>query len=413
MAEQQNNHIPVLVLDAGENIVKLKACLRYPDYLIRQGAALQLGNIGSFECLAPLTDALHDPDSVVREAAATGLGRIKELPNIHRKLTFFEEAPDDVVALHDLTRALNDREYRVRIAAAKSLERFGYHHEVESDLPANSDEVLREVDQEAGIQYSPYSYPVADGKWKPVKRVYPPLIRDHSVPEEVLRANYNLSIYKEQLAKGNPDVREAVAWALGVMRDLDGVSLLIMGLRDPVDMVRQTAAHSIGLIDYSSLKKDRSSRFADKQADQLAIQNLLKALKDTDIMVRVEAITALAVFHRPEIIRTLMSLVTDSIPEIRIAALQGCGKQQDTILIDSLFNGLRDPYPAVQIAALDALGELLQKCAISSSEMEKVILELNMLRSIKQDNRVDHAVEDLLSRLQKLKDQENQNGSER
>lgn len=117
--------LPQIVINAGEDVNKLKSVIRYPDYEVREGAAWVLGNIGTFECLAPLANALKDPDAIVREAAARALGNMKELPNIHRKLGIFEDTPDDVSAMNELTRALKDREYRVRAAAATSLINFG------------------------------------------------------------------------------------------------------------------------------------------------------------------------------------------------------------------------------------------------------------------------------------------------
>ena len=66
--------LPQLVIDAGEDINKLKSIIRYPDYEVREGAAWVLGTIGKYECLAPLVNALKDPDAIVREAAARALG---------------------------------------------------------------------------------------------------------------------------------------------------------------------------------------------------------------------------------------------------------------------------------------------------------------------------------------------------
>ena len=240
--------LPQIVIDAGEDVDLLKVAIRYPDYEVREAAAWVMGVIGKYDCLLPLSNALKDPDSIVREAAARALGNIKALPNINRKIGLFEDTPDDVSAMNELTRALKDREYRVRAAAATSLINFGKDIENVQEPMALNVEVESSIPQSLPSMYQPYGVSSDVEQQLTLKKDYPPLVRNKAIPQAVLDAKYDYSIFKELLKSKETDVREAVSWALGVMADPDGTSLLISALKDSEAVVRESAAKSLGLL---------------------------------------------------------------------------------------------------------------------------------------------------------------------
>lgn len=357
MQNRINIPFPAIVQEAGDDISRLKAILRYPDFLVRQATALKLGMIGSFECLDPLTNALHDPVSVVREAAAWALGQIEELPNIQRTLSVFEDTPDDVVARNDLMRAVKDREARVRAAAAESLQRYGRDMQVRLGQQTNGDHAPAADEEESEFIFQPYSFPVDVKPWRITKKAYPPLEREIPIPFEVTQASYSLTRYKELLASASIEVRESVAWALGVMRDIDGAPLLFLALRDDDPHVRCTAASSLGQLDFKDLNQTPTSRFEDKREDDQVVSQLLKALRDRNNAVRSAAAVAVANFSKPEITRSLLELAVDADPAIRTAAAAGLAGNPTEEAVGMLLQLLTDEDDSVRAAAVSTIGK--------------------------------------------------------
>ncbi|MBA4421271.1 MAG: hypothetical protein C0391_08995 [Anaerolinea sp.] len=357
MFDLNNIPFPTIVHKAGDDVSRLKAILRYPDFLVRQASALKLGMIGSFDCLEPLTNALNDPDALVREAAAWALGQIKELPNIQRRLSVFEETPDDVVARHDLMRAMKDRDYRVRAAAAESMKRYGWDMQVGLDQQTVEDHNLTVDLEESAFMYQPYSYPVGVEPWRITKKAYPPLERNIPIPLEVKQANFSYTRFKELLTIGSVEVREAVAWALGVMRHMDGAPLLLSALRDENPQVRCSAATSLGLLDYKDSRQRPASLFEDKREDELVISQLLKALKDKSNAVRASAAVALANFGKPGIAWSLLDLAEDSDPDISSAAAAGLAGKPAEETIGMLLKLINDENDTVRAAVVNTMGK--------------------------------------------------------
>ena len=214
---KRDKPLPEIVLQAGEDIDKLAAAIRYPDFDVRESAAWKLGEIGTFDCISPLVNALKDPDAVVRESAAYALGNIKDLPNINRKLSVFEDTPDDVWAMNELQKLGKDRELRVRAAAAEALKAYGKQVEVTTPEIAT---VPRKV---ASTQVAPpatvYDIDVMKAAIAGGKKDYPPLRRNKQIPQVILDADYDFNKLEAASKHKETAVREAAAWALGVMAD--------------------------------------------------------------------------------------------------------------------------------------------------------------------------------------------------
>lgn len=377
--------LPQIVLDAGEDINKLKSVIRYPDYEVREGAAWVLGNIGTYECLAPLANALKDPDAIVRESAARSLGNMKELPNIHRKLGIFEDTPDDVSAMNELTRALKDREYRVRAAAATSLINFGKNVDnVQEPASVDRDTDVKPLSLHPTM-YMPYGVPSEEEVLKPRKE-YPSLVRNKPIPPQVLEANYRFPQFKELQKSKEAEVREAAAWALGVMADPEGVSLLIAALHDPEPVVRESAARSLGQTKFVTDTKKSAGRFEDKGEDQPAVDNLLKALKDKEINVRAAAAASLANYGKPEIAKQLLVLLKDLAPNMRAAAAIGLGGCSYPEVVPALVLRLKDEDFWTRVCAARSLGKLKDPVSLEllmdALQDHNVSVRVNVIRAL-------------------------------
>ena len=357
--------LPQIVIDAGEDINKLKAIIRYPDYEVREGAAWVMGTIATFECLGPLVNALKDPDAIVRESAAKALGNIKELPNIHRRLGMFEDTPEDVSAMNELTRALKDREYRVRAAAATSLITYGKNVEniqgpqqVAQAPETNNNSLPPSL-------YQPYTFSgsAMEAELRP-KKDYPPLVRNKPIPQQVLDANYSFSELKELAKSRDPEVREAVAWALGIMADPDGSSILVNELHDSEATIRESAARSLGQLKFITDSKRSMGMFEDKRGDQQVSENLLKALKDKEVSVRSAAAAALGNYGKPEIAKQLLPLLKDPVPNLRAAAAIGLGGCPYPDVVPALILRLKDEDFWTRLCSARALGRLKDPIAL-------------------------------------------------
>lgn len=404
MTDISGNPLPQIVQEAGSDAIRLKALLRYPDYLVRRGAAVQLGEIGAYHCLAPLTDALHDPDAVVREAAALALGQVKDLPNIQRRLSFFEAAPDDVVALHALTRALKDRELRVRQAAVTSLKAFGREAIPVQPTEENDPGEIQRASPDKPI-YQPYSYPVGEKALFPRRKEYPPLERDVVIPESVLRARYDLTVFRHLLETGNTEEREAVVWAMGIMHEADSIPLLVAALRDDEQTVRLSAVRSLGLVDFPPLLRGRSRRFEDRHDDQLVKDSLVKLLKDRSLDIRRETIDTLVKLKAPGTTRYLVERLKFEDGDIRAALVSGLGRLGDATGIPAILAAADDLDTRVRLAAIDALSNFLQEGglppALASrmlqvlSEMSKVDVDISVcMKANSVVNSLSHEEED-------------------
>ncbi|MBN1285965.1 MAG: HEAT repeat domain-containing protein [Anaerolineae bacterium] len=153
----------------------------------------------------------------------------------------------------------------------------------------------------------------------------------------------------EALGDSHPDVRFAVAEALGWLRDERAVSALADALRrDRSHAVRQTAAEALGQI-----------------GDVHAVPGLIRAMRDSDIGVRICAIQALGLRIRKQDVRAVPMLIEVSLydpdAEVRRVAVHALGKIGDIRAIPTLIyildNMDENQTHQVAEAALAELGE--------------------------------------------------------
>lgn len=348
--------LPPIVLDAGEDVDKLSSAIRYPDYDVREAAAWKLGEIGTFDCIAPLVNALKDPDAVVRELAAYALGKIKTLPNINRKISIFEDTPDDVWAISELQKLIKDREFRVRVAAAEALKTYGKQVDVSAPELVS---VPKKVNaQQIAPPATVYDISMLTQAGFGQKPNYPPLKRNKQIPQIVLDADYDFEKLDLASRHNETAVREAAVWALGMMGDPRGVIILVQALHDPEPIVRESAARALGIIKYPNDTKKPIGRFEDMTEDRRAADALLKVLKDKEVGVKASAAAALSNYGKPEVMKTLMGMLTDSSSTIRAAAATGLGGCPYMEVIPALIRLLRDDDFFTRLCAARSLGRL-------------------------------------------------------
>ncbi len=348
--------LPPIVLDAGEDVDKLSSAIRYPDYDVREAAAWKLGEIGTFDCIAPLVNALKDPDAVVRESAAYALGKIKTLPNINRKISIFEDTPDDVWAISELQKLIKDREFRVRVAAAEALKTYGKQVDVSAPELVS---VPKKVNaQQIAPPATVYDISMLTQAGFGQKPNYPPLKRNKQIPQIVLDADYDFEKLDLASRHNETAVREAAVWALGMMGDPRGVIILVQALHDPEPIVRESAARALGIIKYPNDTKKPIGRFEDMTEDRRAADALLKVLKDKEVGVKASAAAALSNYGKPEVMKTLMGMLTDSSSTIRAAAATGLGGCPYMEVIPALIRLLRDDDFFTRLCAARSLGRL-------------------------------------------------------
>jgi HEAT repeat protein len=293
----------------------------------------------------------------VRESAAISLGNIKEKPNINRKLSMFEDTPDDVWAMNELIKAVKDREMRVRNAAAQALRSYGKNMEVTQaeSRPMPQQNHGPQPMPVGAIYGSPEEMDAAKGY---EKKTYPVLRRNKPIPQIILDANYDFTKLDQASHSKEIPVREAAAWALGVMGDPRGVGILVQSLHDPEMVVRESAARSLGIIKYKNDTKKPASRFEDMTEDRKAADALLKTIKDKEINVRAASAAALSNYGKPEVMKTLLGLLDDTNSTIRAAAATGLGGCPYLEVIPALIRMLRDDDFFVRLCSARSLGKL-------------------------------------------------------
>lgn len=390
MPDQPNRSILKMINDSSGDVEKLSRLLRFPDFQVRQAAADEMGTLGRYECLAPLTNALHDPHATVREAAAVALGKISTLPNIRRTLNFLEETPDDVLAMQQLIRELHDKEYRVRVAAANSLKQYGVDACVEAGSQGNLLETETGTSENPRPVYRPYSYPVGElDYFSPAgKKAYPPLYREPPVPDAVLKAEYDLQVYRNLLETGEEDTREAVAWALGMMADVECLPLISMAAHDPAPVVRCSAVNSLARLLAVVPLHEPHNRFEDRNPGDQILSLLVKVLKDKDAMVREAAVMALSLVCTTDIATHITHAATDPSPVVR-AAVATCLPMYtwDARAFEAIRKLVKDPDEHTRMAAIQSLrgfrGKAVLDIVYRSIRDESQSVRLNALLTLK------------------------------
>jgi HEAT repeat protein len=331
------------------------AALKDEDWAIREEAATALGTLRDPRAVVPLVSVLRDSDRAVREAAIGALTAIGEpsVPALGLCLSDpqlgVQEAASAVLAsiadervLAPLIASLGNRDWIVRMHAAKALGRIKDLGSIEPLIPLLQDKVkaVREETTaalaaigEAAIPslLAALSHPEwlvrlhaveAVGKMRAPAAVDPllsVLFNDHdtAVREDAVRAlgqigdaralEFLIIVMKE------PGLRPLAVEALGQIGDRRGVPVLINVLEGVDRPAESRVVAGCGdKWDEEMITRGAAVRALGTIGDDAAIPSLLRALSDT--VTRADAATALARFGS-KVIAPLLSLLTQESDE--------------------------------------------------------------------------------------------------
>ena len=153
-----------------------------------------------------------------------------------------------------------------------------------------------------------------------------------------------MAVLIDSLDSANPRVRRAVVEVLGLRGNLERLD---KALQDSHVNVRLEAVWSIA-----------------KLGGILTLQSLQRALEDHSPDVRQAALRALGKIEDPSVVETLVAAVDDPHADVRWQAIQVLERFQDVRAVDALIGALKGEQPLVRSAAAGVLGEIPDPSAI-------------------------------------------------
>lgn len=337
--------------------------LGYPEWKVREQAALALGRSGDLRSVEPLIRSLNDSDGRVGDASAKALACL------------------GVVALDPLLQSLKDPSSDVRNRVAEALRQIGVSA-VDSLLKA-----LNDLDPNVRGAVVKVLGQLKDS------RAVEPLIWALRDKESAVRANAaealgligdGRSVIPLILALSSPEpaVRGRVAGALGLLGDGRAVEPLIRVLEDPDPDVRRAATEALGrtgdsralnpllqLFGQNSGEHDSIGRMtAAKALGQLgdvgAAGTLVEALTDNDSAVRREASLALGWLGDERALELLLLGLNDRDELVRKNASEVLS-HLGTIAVDPLILKLNEFHPEARVSAIETLASLKDLRAVA------------------------------------------------
>jgi HEAT repeat protein len=328
------------------------AALNDEDWAIREEAATALGIFRDARAVGPLVSLLRDADRAVRQAAIEALTAIGEpsVPVLGLCLSdpqaSVQEAACSVLALiaddrvlAPLVAALRNRDWIVRMHAAKALGRIKHPGAIEPLIPLLQDKV-KAVREESAAALAAIGNPAlpslldalkhsewlvrlhaveALGKTRSAEAVEPllwTLFNDHdqAIREDVVRALGQLRDPRAMefliTAMKEPGLRTLAVEALGNLGDRRAVPVLMAVLegsdRPPVS---RAVAGCGDNWDEEMNTKGAAVRALGSLGDDRAIGSLLKALEHT--VTRADAAAALVQFGS-KVIAPLLTIMTQT-----------------------------------------------------------------------------------------------------
>ena len=338
-----------------DTVAEQIAALKDEDWAIREEAAVALGTLRDPRAVVPLVSLLCDADRAVREAAIGALTAIGEpsVPALGICLSDpqpgVQEAASSVLAsiadgrvLSPLITALANRDWIVRMHAAKALGKIKDSNAIEPLIPLLQDKVkaVREEATAALASIGDAALPslltaLKHSEWLVRLHAVEALgrIRSPTAVEPLLSVLFN---------DQDQAIREDVVRALGQVGDERAVEFLIMVMKEPG--LRPLAVDALGQIgdpqavpvlidvlesvgrpevsrpvagcgdtwDEEMMTKGAAARALGVIGDEAAIPSLLKALMHT--ATRTDAAAALVTFGS-KVIAPLLTIMTQTSDE--------------------------------------------------------------------------------------------------
>ena len=338
-----------------DSVAEQIAALKDDDWAIREEAALALGTFRDARAVGPLVGLLRDADRAVRQAAIEALTAIGDpsVPVLGQCLSDpqagVQEAASSVLAviadervLMPLIDALGNKDWIVRMHAAKGLGRIKDARAIEPLIPLLQDKV-KAVREEATMALAEIGDPAlpsllaalkhpewlvrlhaveALGKSRSADAVEPLLWAlfndpDQAIREDVVRAlgqlgdgramDFLVTVMKE------PGLRPLAVEALGAIGDRRAVPVLIAVLEgNDRPVPSRTVAGCGDRWDEEMETVGAAVRALGRLADESAIPALLNALQQT--VTRADAAAALTNFGS-KVIAPLLTLMTQTSDE--------------------------------------------------------------------------------------------------
>ena len=338
---------------AGEPLI---GALASESWQIRASAAEMLGEIKYQKATEPLVGLLGDPDVDTRHASTIALGKLEN-----------EWVSDKFVAM------LNDarEDLGVRCAAAESLTVFGTSegllgHIWMMALGSERQKIAsRQIVSNAGLDaMEPAVHALKKGYWSVQKTAADLMgqLQDEQCVEPLLPVALN----------NKPQVRLAVAEALGKLGNGKAIKMLLAMLGDSDWKVRAAAAHSVSqikiaesknptLIDNYGLSEGVMSSSPLGESGKSALETLtplIALMRDGNENVRAAAAEALGDIGEAAAVEPLCKGLKDLSDKVRAASAGALGKLKDHQAFEPLIGALNDWYSTVCNAAALSLVQL-------------------------------------------------------
>jgi len=336
--------------------------LKGDDPNLRWMACVSLGRVGpaARSAVPALIEALRSPDREAREHVARALAGV------------------GTDAVGPLTRALRDRDPKVRGGAALAIEVLGGR--AKDSVPAlvaslSDPEPPDDPEPPRGPSFGDWQRegePRPSGYYAALRAIGPPavpaLLERLGAPERQARvvALQALGFLGDDAKSAvprligllsDPDLRGEAASALGGIGARDAIPALIAGLKDPDPDFRARAAETLGRIGWER----QAAQYSTRTVARGAVAPLAAALKDPDPGVRAAAARALRDIgsEASVAIPELVAALSDPVAGVRLAALRAFGRV-GYVPAGSRGVGLallKDPDPRVREAATGAIDE--------------------------------------------------------
>jgi HEAT repeat protein len=340
---------------------KLIKALKDEDSDVRKSVAWALGEIGDSRAVDALIEALRDEDSVIRIIVAEALGKIGDARALEALIEALKDEDSDVRksvacalgkmgdsrAVEALIEALKDESSYVREKSIDALVKIAKKDlgvvdklikalkDEDSDVRGGIAEVLGNLGWEPKSEEERVLYYIAKRYWGSCVEI----------------GSFAVEFLIERLKDKDSYVRRSVAEALGEIGDARAVDALIEALKDEDSVIRIRVAEALGKI-----------------GDKKAVDALIEALKDQNRYVRESIIKALGKIGDAKAIDTLIRMlkgVENEVGELVKNAIIEIAKK-DLVAIDKLVKALKDNDSEIRKKVARTLGEIGDKRAVDS-----------------------------------------------
>ena len=329
-------------------------CELASDALVRRGARAVGPLVAALES-APLEDADSDADDLVRRAAAAALGRLGAASAVPALIALLDDAPEVAVvaagalghigdrrALEPLLAALDDPHAALRQAAVSALNSLG-HPDLATRLPV----LLRDASprvREAAVRAAGYLGDASHLDAMLALQVDDDEAVRRSVVEQLIRFEdpRAAAAVADALAHGTPPVRAAAARALAYGEPREAIARVKAACGDADPWVRYYGARSLGHL----------GRHSPAEASGVL---LALATHDSVPPVRIAALDALAALGDVAEAGALRAIADDPDPAVAAPALAALGTARGGDTLEPLVAALAHADRVRRVAALDAL----------------------------------------------------------